>query len=461
MKTPESPGDSVRPDGALYRAIWRWHFYAGLLCLPVLVLMAVTGALYLFNHEIEGLVYRELLRVPPAQAQAQAQAPALPPQQVVALAQAAVPGSVRAYDTPARLDASARVGLRTPEGAAVSVFVDPYRGTVLGSLHDDTRLMAVVAQLHSLALVGTWANMLVEVVAGWAIVLVVTGTWLWWPRGRRGGVVSVRSEPRRRLWWRDLHAVTGAFASAVVLFLALTGMPWSVFWGERYAQWSHALGLGLPDALWNAAPSSQLPLSSQGPVPWALQQAKLPLSTASPGTPGEPAHIGLNAAVDRFRALGLLPGFSVRLPADAHGVYTALQGTDQVALRRVVHLDAYSGQALVDASYADYGAAAQVTEWGISVHQGREYGLANQLLMLAGCLAIVLLAVSAVVMWWKRRPAGVLAAPQRRLDDRTARGAVVIGIALGLLFPLLGASMLLALAIDRLWPTRWRARWVI
>lgn len=40
-----------RPDGALYRAVGRWHFYAGLLCLPVLVLMAVTEALYLFNHE--------------------------------------------------------------------------------------------------------------------------------------------------------------------------------------------------------------------------------------------------------------------------------------------------------------------------------------------------------------------------------------------------------------------------
>jgi hypothetical protein len=60
--------ESPRPDGAVYRAVWRWHFYAGLLCLPVLVLMAVTGGLYLFNKEIEGLVYRDLLRVPAASA---------------------------------------------------------------------------------------------------------------------------------------------------------------------------------------------------------------------------------------------------------------------------------------------------------------------------------------------------------------------------------------------------------
>ncbi len=195
-----------RPHGALYRAVWRWHFYAGLLCMPVLVLMAVTGGLYLFNKEVEGVVYRDLLRVPAAQVAA------LPPQALLSAAVAAVPGEARAYDTPIDADSSVRVGLVSPQGGAVSVFIDPYRGTVLGTLEDDWRLMRVVTRLHSLELLGPWANLLVEVVAGWAIVLAVTGTWLWWPRGRSGGVVSVRTEPRQRVWWRDLHAVTGAFA---------------------------------------------------------------------------------------------------------------------------------------------------------------------------------------------------------------------------------------------------------
>ena len=31
--------------GQVYRAFWRWHFYAGLLILPILMLMALTGAL--------------------------------------------------------------------------------------------------------------------------------------------------------------------------------------------------------------------------------------------------------------------------------------------------------------------------------------------------------------------------------------------------------------------------------
>jgi hypothetical protein len=51
------------PPSALYRAVWRWHFYTGLICLPFLVTMSITGALYLFRVEIESLVYRDLLTV--------------------------------------------------------------------------------------------------------------------------------------------------------------------------------------------------------------------------------------------------------------------------------------------------------------------------------------------------------------------------------------------------------------
>ncbi|RYY51963.1 MAG: PepSY domain-containing protein, partial [Comamonadaceae bacterium] len=38
---------AASPVSGLYRRVWRWHFYAGLVCLPFLALLALTGALYL------------------------------------------------------------------------------------------------------------------------------------------------------------------------------------------------------------------------------------------------------------------------------------------------------------------------------------------------------------------------------------------------------------------------------
>ena len=40
-----NPQASHALSGA-YRAVWRWHFYAGVFVMPVLMLLALTGGLY-------------------------------------------------------------------------------------------------------------------------------------------------------------------------------------------------------------------------------------------------------------------------------------------------------------------------------------------------------------------------------------------------------------------------------
>jgi uncharacterized iron-regulated membrane protein len=460
----------------LYRRIWRWHFYAGLVCLPFLVSLAVTGALYLFRGGIEDLVYRDQLIAAPAPPGA----PALRPRQLTDAALAAVPGEVRALVLPAGPGRNAEVDVATPAGLR-QVFVDPLTGRYAGVIDADARLMTVIKHIHSLALAGDWAKYIIEAVAGWLLVLVSTGLYLWWPRGRSGGVLSVRATPGQRIWWRDMHAVCGLLASMVLAFLALTGMPWSVFWGANVNRALAEHGLGVPKTMWHAPRSAQ-PLAQLGDVPWTMRPEALPRSgaagpgAAGPGAPGPGAtgheghaghegmagmdhsrhampisgDIGLDAAVARFAALGLRDDYRLSLPREAAGVYTAVRMPDAVAGQRVVHLDRYSGRVLADIGYADFGAVARVTEWGVSVHKGLEYGLANQLLLLLACLMLVFLAASGIVRWLRRRPPGSLAAPARRPDDGLAPGVIAITVALGLLFPVLGCSMLLALAIDYL-----------
>jgi uncharacterized iron-regulated membrane protein len=83
------------PPGLIYRAFWRWHFYAGLLILPVLMLMALTGGLYLFQPELDGVLYRKLLTTPERPI-------ATAPQAWADAAKAAVPGRVMQLTPPAR-----------------------------------------------------------------------------------------------------------------------------------------------------------------------------------------------------------------------------------------------------------------------------------------------------------------------------------------------------------------------
>ena len=445
-------------DTSLYRRIWRWHFFAGLVCVPFILSLAITGALYLFNTQIDDVVYGPaLLR--------QSTTGTVPASRLLTNALAAYPGQPTAITLP---DAThnAQVDVQRP-GGVLQVFVDPGTGKVAGTIAESSRIMTLVKHIHSLTVAGTFGQMVIEIVAGWIIVLAATGTYLWWPRGRALGVVTIRTGAMGRAWWRDLHAVTGAFGGIVVLFLALTGMPWSVFWGASVNAWLTDHGLGVPKGMWAGVPKSALPASVLGTLPWSQQHDAVPASDMmnmpgmmdmAPATAytllGTAASVQPDAIVRHIAALGIRGSYRLALPMDAAGVYSMIQTPGPVERQRVIHFDQYSGRALLDLDARSTGAIGRVTEWGVAVHQGLEYGWPNVLAMLAGCIALVCLCVSGMVAWWKRRPRGKLAAPPRRDGDRLARGVIVIAVVLGCVFPLLGASMLAALAVDLVFSRR-------
>jgi len=120
----------------------------------------------------------------------------------------------------------------------------------------------------------------------------------------------------------------------------------------------------------------------------------------------------------------------------------------------VVHLDQYSGRPLLDMGYADYGPVAKGLEWGINVHLGQQYGVANQIVLAVACAGIVLLCVAGAVAWWKRRPAGGLGVPPLPAQPRALWVVAGMMAVAGVLLPLLGLSLLCMLAVDAAWRRR-------
>ncbi|WP_413991566.1 PepSY-associated TM helix domain-containing protein [Labrys okinawensis] len=425
---------------SLQRAIWRWHFYAGLFSVPFLILLAVTGSLYLFKDEINHTLfaYRTVVTAPGTAE--------LAPSILASRAVLALPGSMlTAFAEPATPTSSAVATVRD-EAGKYFVYVDPYTGKVLDMLRTDREPMWLLKKIHSLELFGTFTNRLIEAVGGFALILVTTGIYLWWPRGQAGGVVTIRGTPERRVWWRDLHAVTGAFAGVVIFFLAATGLPWSGYWGNNLNLYAGKAGIGYPAQLWDDVPKSAIPakdvLNKAG---WTVENTPVPLSTAS-----DVPSIGLDEAVGVARKAGIAPGFEMAVPGDETGVYTAAIFPDDLSKERTIHIDQYSGKPLVDLAFSDYGPVGKAIEFGINVHQGQEWGLLNQFVMLATCLAIILASVSGVVMWWKRRPAGKVGVPPYPADPKVYRALWVVAIAVGIALPITGLAILTMVAADLL-----------
>ncbi|WP_421439296.1 PepSY-associated TM helix domain-containing protein [Agrobacterium tumefaciens] len=432
----------------LYRAVWRWHFYAGLFVLPFLISLAVTGALYLFRDEFDNLIHSDLKRIEVAQ-----NVPKALPSDILAAAVAAVPGTAVKYTTPGDPGASTEITVSTAEGKR-AVYVNTYTGQVAGSLPDRGTIMWTIRYIHSLKYFGTYTRYLIEIAAGWSILLVATGIYLWWPRKQSGGVLTVRGTPKKRVFWRDTHAVTGIFVGFFIVFLAVTGMPWSGVWGAKVNEWANGSNFGYPAGVRTDVPMSGEHLDQMAKTSWSLEQAKVPESTAS--ATGQP--IGIDAAIARFDGLGLAPGYTVVLPTKPTGVYSGSVYPDDLSKQRVVHLDQYSGKPLIDMSYADYGPLGKALEWGINVHMGQQFGVANQIVLLAACVGIVLLAVSAGIMWWKRRPRGSLGVPPLPQDKRVLRGLLALLAIGGILFPLVGASLLVMLVLDLIVQSREKQR---
>jgi uncharacterized iron-regulated membrane protein len=419
-------------EGAFYRAMWRWHFYAGLIVLPVLALMAVTGALYLYKPEIEALVYP--VRLPP-----RAAAPLLPPSRIIAAVERQAGAKATQLLRPAAGE-SWRVTTRSPEGGERVHFVDPRDGRILGQMRDGG-VMQTVKTIHSLTIIGPIGNRVVEVVAGWAIILCVTGLYLRWPR-RGQPALAIRGRAGGRLFWRDRHGTLGFLSAAVILFLAVTGMPWTDVWGGGLRAVIAANGAGRPPMKVNpwARPAKQA-------LPWTLRDGDAP--TGSGG-----GDIGIDAVARIAARRGLSSGYQLFLPAAPGAPYLVTTITTRADEARAIAIDAANGALLQDMDWRQFGIGAKSVEWGIATHQGQQYGEPNRLLMLAGCLCLLALCLTAPILWWKRRRDGRLSAPPAATPG-AKRTVAALMLALGLLFPLTGLSMVAALAGEWL---AWRMR---
>ena len=441
-----------KPQFSFYNLAWRWHFYAGLFVAPFMILLAITGIIYLFKPQLDPLLYRPLMVVEAGHHRQSADT-------LLHTVQAAYPrGQVSQYLPPIAAERSAQFVVHD-NGRELNVFIDPYNARLLGEQDARYNLQAVARALHGELMIGTLGDRLVELAAGWGIVLVVSGLYLWWPRGKASaGVLWPRINARGRLLWRDLHAVTGFWGAALLLFMLLSGMTWTGLWGKQYADlWNR-----FPAAMWNAVPTSDqqardLNSVTRQTVPWAMENTPMPQSGAhaehrqhgtQPAAPAAP-QVSLQQVQDLATTRGVEPGYSITLPTSATGVFTVAVFADDPRNDATLHIDQYTGQVLVDVRWQDYSPVARATEMGVMLHEGKMFGPLNQLLILLVCLMILLGSVSGLVMWWKRRPQGGLGVPPLRHDLPRWKLATAIMLVLGVAFPLVGLSMLVVWLLDR------------
>ncbi len=154
-----------RPTPSFYNLAWRWHFYAGLFVAPFMILLALTGIIYLFKPQLDPLMYDHLLNVTPGHHRLSAD------EQLQRVRLDYPQGHVSQYLPPVNPERSAQ-WVVSNDGRELNVFINPYSGEVLGEQDARFNLQAVARALHGELMIGTVGDRLVELAAGWA--------WCWW-----------------------------------------------------------------------------------------------------------------------------------------------------------------------------------------------------------------------------------------------------------------------------------------
>ena len=440
---------SERQSWFNYRTIWRWHFYAGLFCMPFVIWLSITGSIYLFKPQIQRFLDQpyDSLNITGQRATAEAQ---------VKAALAAVPGSsLHYYELPRTPESASQVivGRNTDE---FRVYVHPQNLQILKVVSEDSRPMKVIFRLHGELLMGDRGSMLVELAASWAIVMVLTGLYLWWPRQseKLAGVVFVRLRQGKRIFWRDLHAVTGVWVSAFALFLLLTGLPWAKSWGG-YLKKARALN-GAPTLRqdWTTGRSSEIAervAMNRGNMPemegMSMEHAEH-MGHMMHLAPGPDSYAPLDKMIATVAPLGLAYPVLISPPTHPGGAWTAKSDAQNRPLRENLTLAPKSGAILKREGFRQRGLVDRMVGIGVAAHEGQLFGLFNQLLGLFTAIGLVLLSVSAVVLWWRRRAIGVLGAPVQTRKPRFSWGLAVLATAFGLYLPMLGISFIFVLLIE-------------
>lgn len=428
---------------------WRIHFWAALIASPFMLVALVTGILYIFTPQIEAVLYDHLDHVVPVGAMR-------PLDDAVAAAQRTVPAgwvvqsvlpafganeAVKVNFAPAAEKKSEHDGhnhapvkaapAATPSvglpAQAIVVSVNPYTADVIGSMAKQDRFGNWAKKLHSRLLQNDSWRWMIELAASWLMVMLLTGIYLWWPRGVQPALPQ--SSAKGRNAWKQWHGFIGVVLAVMGLVIVTTGLTWSKYAGDQIRTLRDTIGQAppkVPNNLQSAASAATSPLTWQATWDSARRQA--------PDV-----------------AMQLTP------PRGVQGIWrVAAADRGQPDKKFDLILDAYSGQALFYSGWDKQTVFSKATAIGIPFHRG-EFGWWNQALLLLFGVGVLFSLVSGWVMFFKRRQAGSLGLPRllpgawKSASIGTWLSAAVMAVAMPLLALSAAVVVLLEVALHRPW----------
>jgi uncharacterized iron-regulated membrane protein len=375
----------------------RIHLYLGLSAGLVIITCCLTGAILVFQKELEQAFNKERYFVPSTGQK-------LSSDSLVSVVKKAYPkanvNSIKLYTNNER---SAEVSVsifekkenkipsvpkqevkkqpqrpeqRTP---AFTAYVNPYTGQLIELYNPRQGFFYSTLALHRWLLGSNsgFGKYITGVSTLFFVFILITGIVLWWPKTKN--ILVQRLKIKSTAGWKrlnhDLHIVMG-FYSAIFLFVfAFTALAWSFEWFNK--------GIYKVTASSMKPPEPALSVYNESTKQISLDTT---LSVALANCPGK-----------QF--------YSIAIPKDSVAAITVTAlGTKAVheTATDILYIDQYSGKVLNQYLYSDRNLGARVRATFRPVHVGSIWGLPSKIIAVIVCILGASFPVTGTILWLNR-----------------------------------------------------------
>lgn len=456
-----SQNKTVTTSDSGFRAFMtRLHFYVGLFVGPFILIAAITGTLYVLTPQLEDYLYRDQLRTTSL-------GTLQPLSQQVKAARAAIGDRPKFFAVRPSIGPgwTTRVMFSEPglgESESRAIFIDPVTLAIKGDLtvygtSGVLPLRATLDYLHRNLMLGNLGRYYSELAASWLWIAALGGLLMWWWKRAISRPAAQKENTHRAT--RRLHSQIGIWIAVGLLFLSATGMTWSQLAGGRIDEFRNAVG-------------------------WITPSVSLSLGAPTTGSGGHEDHhdhgaMAMEATttpdyIDQIDAINLKarqagidsPMLEIRPPRAADQAWLVRE-YDRSWPTQVdtIAIDPRDLKVISRADFDTFPIIAKLIRWGIDMHMGVLFGVANQIVMAGLGFALIFLIVYGYRIWWQRRPpAGsmprTLIQSWIRLSGSYKAITLLTGVLIGWIVPLVGISLIAFLCVDVLrwkWTTKSRA----
>lgn len=373
---------------SLKKILLKIHLWLGLVSGVIVFIVAITGCIYVFSHEIKDVIYKDRHHISIPK-----DASRVPISQLIETAESAFNNSysfqnIVIPDAPNHTvsisftDVDDEVfGYHNYMKFYKTVYLNPYNGKITFIENTKWEFFNVALAIHMNLFMG-YNPISHYIIAGatWIfVIMLISGLILWWPK---------KSQRKQSFWFRwkktskwrrknyDLHRIFGFYIFLIALILALTGLMWASKSFNSSVKWVANGGKTIPYAV----------LSK-------------PIQNTNPQ---QPFDVILNSVITNYPEFEYLLIRKHPKPSIPYIVRVYKKG-EQNYKRTELYFDRKTAELLNTFKFSDKNSGEKIQALNYDLHVGSIGGLPTQIFVFIISFLIASLPVTGFIIWYGRK----------------------------------------------------------